>query len=135
MLLADALFAFNALDYNVDGHTLNLLGSHMTLDLSSILAMHHDVTEVDLTGSGTNTLKLNLTDVLSVATDASIANGVHKLTLTGDANDTVQLDLSQWANTGTTVTEGDHTYAVYNASSAVAAQLLIDQHMVLANHA
>ena len=69
-----------------------------------------------------NTLKLTLADVLSVATDASIAN------------DTVELDLSQWANTGTTVTEGDHPYAVYNASSAAAAQLLIDQHMVLANH-
>jgi hypothetical protein len=81
-----------------------------------------------------NTVKLSLADVLSVATDASIANGVHKLTLTGDANDTVELDLSQWANTGNTVTEGDHTYAVYNASSAAAAQLLIDQHMLLANH-
>ena len=69
-----------------------------------------------------NTLKLSLADVLSVATDASIAN------------DTVELDLSQWANTGNTVTKGDHTYAVYNASSAAAAQLLIDQHMVLANH-
>jgi hypothetical protein len=69
-----------------------------------------------------NTLKLSLADVLSVATDASIAN------------DTVELDLSQWANPGNTVTEGDHTYAVYNASSAAAAQLLIDQHMVLASH-
>jgi hypothetical protein len=86
------------------------------------------------TDTAANTVKLNLADVLSLATDASIANGVHKLTLTGDVNDTVQLNLSQWANTGTTVTEGDHTYAVYNASSAVAAQLLIDQHMVLANH-
>jgi hypothetical protein len=76
-------------------------------------------------------LKLNLSDVLSLPT----TNGMHQLTLTGDANDTVELDLSQWDNTGTTVTEGDHTYAVYNASSAAAAQLLIDQHMVLANHA
>lgn len=38
------------------------------------------------------------------------------------------------ANTGNTVTEGDHTYAVYNSAAAAAAQLLIDQHMVLANH-
>jgi hypothetical protein len=38
------------------------------------------------------------------------------------------------ANTGITVTEGDHTYAVYNANASVTAQLLIDQHMVLANH-
>jgi hypothetical protein len=135
MLVADALFAYNALDYNVTGNAMSLLGSNMTLNLSSIVAVHSNVTAMDLTGTGANTLKLNLADVLSLATDASIANGVHKLTLTGDANDTVQLDLSQWANTGTTVTEGDHTYAVYNASSAVAAQLLIDQHMVLANHA
>jgi hypothetical protein len=79
-LVSDALFAYNALDYNVTGNAMILLGADMHLD-------------------------------------------------------TVELDLSQWANTGTTVTEGDHTYAVYNASSAVAAQLLIDQHMVLANHA
>lgn len=43
-------------------------------------------------------------------------------------------NVSQWANSGNTVTQGEHTYAVYNASSAAAAQLLIDQHMVLANH-
>ena len=134
MQVADALFAYNALDYSVTGNAMNLLGADMHLDLSSVVAVHSNVTAMDLTGTGANTVKLSLADVLSVATDASIANGVHKLTLTGDANDTVELDLSQWANTGTTVTEGDHTYAVYNASSAAAAQLLIDQHMVLANH-
>jgi hypothetical protein len=46
----------------------------------------------------------------------------------------VNLDIAHWTNTGTTVTENGHSYAVYNASSAAAAQLLIDQHMVLANH-
>ncbi|PQA85063.1 hypothetical protein C5F52_03465 [Limnohabitans sp. TS-CS-82] len=144
MQVADALFAYNALDYTLtgaaSGDTLNLLGSNMTLDLSSVAAVHSNVTAIDLTGSavngttGANTLKLNLADVLTLPLASSAVNGVHKLTLTGDANDTVELDLSQWANTGNTVTEGDHTYAVYNASSAAAAQLLIDQHMVLANH-
>jgi hypothetical protein len=134
VLVSDAGFAYNALDYTVTGNAMNLLGADMHLDLSSIVAVHSNVTAMDLTGTGANTVKLSLADVLSVATDASIANGVHKLTLTGDANDTVELDLSQWANTGNTVTEGEHTYAVYNASSAAAAQLLIDQHMVLANH-
>jgi VCBS repeat-containing protein len=134
MQVADALFAYNALDYNMTGNAMNLLGADMHLDLSSVVAVHSNLTAMDLTGTGANTVKLNLADVLSLATDASIANGVHKLTLTGDANDTVELDLSQWANTGNTVTEGDHTYAVYNASSAAAAQLLIDQHMVLASH-
>jgi VCBS repeat-containing protein len=110
------------------------LTSGNTLDLSG-LGNASLVNTIDMaTDAAANTVKLSLADVLSVATDASIANGVHKLTLTGDANDTVELDLSQWANTGNTVTEGDHTYAVYNASSAAAAQLLIDQHMVLANH-
>jgi ribonuclease PH len=134
VLVSDAGFAYSALDYAVTGSAMNLLGANMHLDLSSVVAVHSDVAAVDLTGTGANTVKLNLADVLSVATDASIANGVHKLTLTGDANDTVELDLSQWANTGTTVTEGDHTYAVYNAAASAAAQLLIDQHMVLANH-
>jgi VCBS repeat-containing protein len=144
MQVADALFAYNALDYTLtgaaSGDTLNLLGSNMTLDLSSVAAVHSNVTAIDLTGSavngttGANTLKLNLADVLTLPLASSAVNGVHKLTLTGDANDTVELDLSQWANTGNTVTEGDHTYAVYNASSAAAAQLLIDQHMVLASH-
>jgi VCBS repeat-containing protein len=110
------------------------LNNGESLDLSTVSNLSL-VTGVNMSAdTAANTVKLNLADVLGVATDASIANGVHKLTLTGDANDTVELDLSQWANTGTTVTEGDHTYAVYNASSAAAAQLLIDQHMVLANH-
>ncbi len=135
VLVSDAAFAYNALDYTVTGNAMNLLGADMHLDLSSVVAVHSNVTAMDLTGTGANTIKLSLADVLSVATDASIANGVHKLTLTGDANDTVELDLSQWANTGNTVTEGDHTYAVYNASSSAAAQLLIDQHMVMVNHA
>ena len=105
-----------------------------SLDLSNVSNLF-SVTGVNMSAdTAANTVKLTLADVLSVATDASIANGVHKLTLTGDANDTVELDLSQWVNTGTTVTEGDHTYAVYNAAASAAAQLLIDQHMVLANH-
>ncbi|WP_310614864.1 Ig-like domain-containing protein [Limnohabitans sp.] len=145
MLVADAMFDYTSLDYTLagtaSGDRLHLLGGNTTLDLSSIVAAHHNLTAIDLTGTavngatGANTVKLSLADVLGVAADASIANGVHKLTLTGDANDMVELDLSQWANTGATVTEGDHTYAVYNASSTTAAQLLIDQHMLVAQHA
>jgi hypothetical protein len=130
MLLADALFAFNALDYNVDGHTVNLLGSHMTLDLSSILAMHHDVTEVDLTGSGANTLKLNLTDVLSLP----ITNGVHQLTLTGDADDFAQLNGAGWFDTGATVTQAGHAYEVYHSTQDSSVQVLIDQAILNAGH-
>jgi hypothetical protein len=41
--------------------------------------------------------------------------------------------MNEWRNSGNTVTEGGHTYAIYNASASVAAQLWIDQHMVLAH--
>jgi hypothetical protein len=135
VLMSDAGFAFSALAYSVDtvaglGAHIDLLGSNMHLDLSSIVALHSNVAAVDLTGTGANSLKLNLSDVLGTAA----TNGVHTLTLTGDANDTVDLNMNEWTNTGNTVAQGEHTYAVYNASSDAAAQLLIDQHMVLANH-
>jgi hypothetical protein len=75
-----------------------------------------------------NSLKLNLADVLSLPT----INGVHKLTLTGDANDTVDLDMANWTNSGTTVNENGTSYAVFNANAAVEAQLLIDQAIIRA---
>jgi hypothetical protein len=135
VLVSDAGFAYSSLAYSAEtvaglGAHIDLLGSDMHLDLSSVVALHSNVAAVDLTGTGANSLKLNLSDVLGTAA----TNGVHTLTLTGDANDTVDLNMNEWTNTGNTVTEGEHTYAVYNASSAAAAQLLIDQHMVLTNH-
>jgi methionine-rich copper-binding protein CopC len=125
VLVSDAGFAYSALAYSMNGDQLSLLGAEMKLDLSSIVATHNDVAAVDLTGTGANSLKLNLSDVLGTAA----TNGVHKLTLTGDANDSVDLNMNEWANTGTTVTEGNHSYALYYANGSTAAQLLIDQHM------
>jgi hypothetical protein len=101
-----------------------------SLDLSK-LSDAAQVSAVDMShDTSANTVKLTLADVLGNAA----TNGVHTLKLTGDANDTVQLTASEWSNTGTTVTEGAHTYAVYNASASAAAQLLIDQHMVMTQH-
>jgi hypothetical protein len=127
MLVADAAFDYTALDYAVSGNTVNLLGSNMTLDLSSIVAVHNHMTAMDMSGTGANTLKLNLADVLNLPT----SNGVHQLTLTGDTNDTVDLDIENWANTGTTVTANGDRYAVYNATTDITAQLWIDQHMAI----
>ena len=120
--------------FQVQNATSNVftLTNGNTLDLSG-LGNASLVSEVDMsTDTSANTVKLTLADVLAAPLAAA---PVHQLTLTGDANDTVELDLSQWANTGTTVTDGAHTYAVYNASASAAAQLLIDQHMLVANHA
>ena len=103
-----------------------------SLDLSNVSNLSL-VSGVDMSAdTSANTVKLTLADVLAapVVTSAS----VHQLTLNGDANDTVELDLVNWANAGTSVTEGGHTYAVYNASSSAAAQLLIEQHMLVVNH-
>lgn len=120
MLVSDAAFAYSALAYSVNGDKLSLLGGDMNLDFSSLAATHKNVAEVDLTGSGANTLKLTLNDVLATAT----TNGLHKLTLTGDADDTVVMDMAHWTKTDVTVTEGNHTYAVFTHSGG---SLFIDE--------
>jgi hypothetical protein len=89
------------------------------------------VKSIDMSSdAASNTLKLNLSDVLSLPT----TNGVHKLTLTGDANDFAQVNLPDWLDTGTQVSQNGHTYAVYNAATDSSAQLLIDQQMLQAHH-
>jgi hypothetical protein len=61
---------------------------------------------VDLTGSGNNTLKLNLEDVLSLsgAVDNATSTGADEsrmLVINGDAGDVLQLvSGSQWTQTG-----------------------------------
>jgi len=106
------------------------LGVNESLDLSG-LANAALVTTIDMANnSSANTVKLTLNDVLNTAN----TNGVHSLKLIGTANDAVDLDMSEWTNTGTTVTEGEHTFAVYNANATSAAQLLIDQAMINAGH-
>ena len=130
VLVADAAFNYSSLAYLMQGNSLNVSGAAINLDLSSVLAVHSKVTAVDLTGLGANTLALTLNDVLNT----TAINGLHQLMLTGDANDSVQLNAHEWTSTGTTVTEGDHSYAVYNATTSNEAQLLIDQAMVNAGH-
>ena len=84
--------------------------------------------EVDLTGTGANTLKLSLNDVLGTATSA----GMHQLVLTGDVTDTAVFAANEWVDTGKAVANNGHTYEVYSAVNGAAAQLLIDQHMLMA---
>ena len=82
------------------------------------------ISAIDMaTDTAANVVKLTLNDVLGMAT----TNGVHKLTLTGGENDAVQLVSGEWHESGNVVTEGGHTYSVYNANATTDAQLLIDQ--------
>ena len=98
-----------------------------SLDLSA-LSNAALVKSIDMSSdTAANTLKLNLADVLSVPT----TNGVHQLTLTGDANDTVDMDTANWTHTGTTVTDTGLGYAMYDAVSDSSARLLIQQHLMI----
>jgi hypothetical protein len=128
MLVADAAFSYSPLDYSVVGNSLNLSGANINLDFSSVVASNNPVTAVDLTGIGSNSIKLMLADVLNTPTTST---GVHQLTLTGDVNDSVKVTASEWTDTGTTVTQAGHAYEVYNAITTSAVQLLIDQHLTV----
>ncbi len=83
--------------------------------------------QVDMATDATaNVVSLTLADVLSMPT----TDGVHKLVLTGAANDKVMLVESEWTDTGTVINQAGHNYAVYTGTSDPSAQLLIDQQML-----
>jgi hypothetical protein len=120
--------------------TLKFDGAGITLDLANIkgVAMQN-MEKVDLSGSGNNTLKLNVHDLLENFTSANVWNAGNSTTgnlgatvsrnqlmITGDAGDKVILtDLANWTATlpANVITINGNTYTGYNLG---AAQLLID---------
>jgi hypothetical protein len=96
----------------VDGgagtNIFRLSGTGITLDLTlaTVSSNLRNFSSVDLTGSGNNTLKLNLEDVLSLsgAVDNATSTGADEsrmLVINGDAGDVLQLvSGSQWTQTG-----------------------------------
>lgn len=128
--VADAWLQSTTNSYAIsDNGVLTLLDNHAPLDLSKVTGANA-LTEVNASADASaNVVKLSLADLL-----AQPAGANHQLKLTGDSNDTVALDLANWTNTGTTVTENGHTYAVYNANALSSEQLLIDQHMLVTQH-
>lgn len=128
MVVADAEFGVQALSYHIDSTApdatkLVLTGAGMDLNLSTFAAKHGAIAEVDLSGTGANSINLTLADLLQGTPNAT-------LKITGDADDSVNLDVAAWTNTGNTVAQNGHTYAVYNDVSSHTAQLLIDQNLV-----
>ena len=122
--------------------TLKFDGAGLVLDLDNIKGVTmQNMEKVDLTGSGDNTLKLNVHDFLENFTSADIWNANHadvglgatvrrnQLMVVGDAGDKVVItDLADWSmytNVGTNdqITINGNTYNAYNYG---AAQLLID---------
>jgi Ca2+-binding RTX toxin-like protein len=130
--------------------TLKLDGSGMLLNLDNIRgSVLQDMERIDLTGSGDNTLQLDVRDLLDIFTGNNVFNASNtgggllgatvrrnQLVVLGDAGDEVQLtDLSDWtqaglssANTITMVLDDGttQTFIGYNHNS-LAAQLLVQQ--------
>jgi hypothetical protein len=110
---------------------LDLIGAGHSLNLSDLRVKYGDVTQVNLSGTGANTLKITLADVLQGAHLGGQVGQPVRLQVSGDADDTVLLNASEWLRTDQVVTIQDHSYVIYSAANASAAQLLIDQHMFL----
>jgi Ca2+-binding RTX toxin-like protein len=120
--------------------TLELDGEGIVLDLSLVSsAALQNIEKIDLTGSGNNTLKLSLTDMLQHFDDSNVFNSSNttsgladkvtrnQLMVDGDAGDKVELtDFANWTAAGTNVVANGETYVVYNHNTS-AQQLLIDQ--------
>ncbi|WP_165681809.1 Ig-like domain-containing protein [Metapseudomonas otitidis] len=113
--------------------TLTLTGADQVLDLGSIAGKLESIEIINITGTGKNTLKLSLGDVLEnggknlFLTDENV-----QLMVKGDAGDKVVLgdllngtDLGDWAITGA-VTVGGVVYNTYQ-HSALNAELLVQQ--------
>jgi hypothetical protein len=113
--------------------TLKLLGGGQTLDLSALVGKIGSVEILDITGSGDNTLKLSLADVLENGAKNLFANdGNVQLMVKGNAGDHVELsdllgadgaDLGDWSAHGQ-MQSGGVTYNVYQ-HSGMAAELLV----------
>jgi hypothetical protein len=124
--------------------TLQLSGANITLDLGAIAnqggsgpsraSRIEAIARIDLTGSGNNTLALNVNDVQDVAgmnrinssSQAALgwSNGSyvfpgtvrrHQLIVDGNAGDVLNASEGTWKNVGT-VSNNGHTYTVYNST-------------------
>jgi hypothetical protein len=94
---------------NID--TLTLDGSGLTLDLTNISNIRiQDIEKIDITGSGNNTLILNLNDVFDASTSTNI------LKVLGNSGDSV--NASGFAKISGAKTESSITYDVYTHSGA-----------------
>jgi len=127
-LAGNSSSAFLKIDGGGGTNALVLDGSGMTLDLTnaSIAGRVQNIEHINL-GSGSNSLVLNIHDVLNMSGTSN------KLFVTGQAGDSVTSTGQGWTDTHTSVTGADgHTYASYAQG---AANLLIDTTLLAANNA
>jgi hypothetical protein len=111
VLVGDASFTYSALHHSVDG---------------SVSSLHADVTAVDLSATGDNSLTVTLDDVLA----QTPSNGVQQLMVSGDADTSVLLNASEWTQPQDTQAEAGRTYAVFHPNTLDSAQPLVDEHLL-----
>ena len=136
-----------------NGNAVGLLGSYTTTDgaehvLADVWLQNQslpvlDLTQVlsngvvDMANTQAEVLRLNVSDVLQLPTNAT---GQHVLQITGDSNDAVDLShlfadghaTGTWAQSGA-VQQGGQTFNVYQYSGDASLQVLIDQHIAQGN--
>ncbi len=118
--LTIADLSFQRLDGGSDSDTLTLGGSGQSLDLTTTSNLKiTSIETIDISGSGANTLTLELGDVLDIS--ESVISGKTRLLVDGGADDTVTATDS-WTSGGATTVSGND-YNVYTSGNA---QLLID---------
>ncbi|KTC44558.1 hypothetical protein AO262_32360 [Pseudomonas fluorescens ABAC62] len=134
--LTNMLF-MNSPEMNISGNggidTLKLSGQNQTLDLTKVGDHISSIEVIDLKGSGDNTLKLSLEDVLNNGeVDLFHSSGKTQMMVNGDAGDKVDLqglidamDPGSWGAMGQ-VTVGGVVYDVFSHSS-LDAELLVQQ--------
>ncbi|MFD4840394.1 Ig-like domain-containing protein [Achromobacter sp. NPDC058515] len=114
--------------------TLKLEGANQVLDLTTWQGRLSSVEIIDLTGTGNNTLKLSLSDVLDQGARGLFVNEpTMQMVVKGNAGDKVELDdllpngldVGDWEDLGSIIVAG-MTYEVYR-HSAVDADLLVEQ--------
>ena len=130
---------------SVKTYSLPSTAKDQTLDFPD---EHTEINVVNIAGSGANTVKIQLDDVLQSGInlfndangwDGLDGTGKHQLVVNGDADDTLVLDTiaeaESWIKEGTT-TNSDQTYLVYqfeqNNADGVSQvlQVLVDQDMI-----
>ncbi|WP_412530414.1 Ig-like domain-containing protein [Burkholderia lata] len=117
--------------------TLKLTGANQTLDVSKVLGQGHgdklsSIEIVDITGTGNNTLKLSMHDVLNLGhKDVFRPDGHTQLMIKGDTGDRVELSgmdglalgKGQWTNHGLIALDG-LAYTLYE-NAALHVELIV----------
>ena len=132
ILVADVSFAHDTLAYSIDtsaitGSKLSLTGSNTHIDLSSFLAKDPTIAEVDLTGTGNNSIKVSVTDVLQ---QAKLNHA--PLRIIGNDGDVIDLSTDGHDTAQSETTINGQSYAGYDLDANGTLDLLV-QHAVRVN--